>query len=67
MSDLNIFDHLTTWHELFKAGPPIIVSGLTLYGCPISDVGIMITIIYTIFLTYVLIRDKIINYHPPKE
>ena len=42
-----------------KAAPPITVSALTLFGFPISDIGIALTIVYTLLLIFLTMRDRI--------
>jgi cytochrome c-type biogenesis protein CcmH/NrfF len=39
-----------TINEVVRAAPPVGVGGLTLWGWPINEVLIVITIIYTLFL-----------------
>ena len=50
---------INTTTEAAKAAPAITVSTMVILGHPISDYAVLATLIYTLFLLYVLIRDKI--------
>ena len=54
-------------HEVVKAAPPVAVSVMSVTGITISDVALFVTIIYTLLLMFVLIRDKIWNYKDKRE
>ena len=42
--------------ELLKAAPPITVTGMTIFGFPVSDYVLLLTAIYTIFQICVLVK-----------
>ena len=44
--------------ESAKAAPPAAVAGLTLLGVPVSDVLVVIMIVYTLCQLFFLLRDK---------
>lgn len=44
--------------EAVKAAPPTTVSGLLIFGIPLSDAVLLLTGIYTLFMFYFLLRDK---------
>jgi hypothetical protein len=44
--------------ESVKATPPAAVVSLSLFGVQLNDAMILITIVYTTFQLYFLIRDK---------
>ena len=44
--------------EMAKASPPVAVAGLTVFGIPLNEVLIILTIGYTVLQTYFLLRDK---------
>jgi hypothetical protein len=60
---LDLINHPITEsvQTVIKSSPPMVVTGLTLYGTPISDIGIACTIIYTVLLIIGQIR-KLITY-----
>lgn len=47
-----------TMSEVIKAAPTITVGGLTLFGVGLADWVLLVTLIYTVFQLYFLIRDK---------
>ena len=47
--------------DAVKTFPPIVVSGMTLFGYQISDIGIIITIFYTLLMIFVTLRDRVFN------
>lgn len=44
--------------ESAKAAPPAAVMGLTLFGVPVSDVLVVVMIVYTLCQLFFLLRDK---------
>ena len=44
--------------EASKAAPPVTVGGLSFVGVPLSDILIIITIVYTVLQIVFLLRDK---------
>ena len=44
--------------EAAKAAPTVTVGGLTLFGVVLSDWVMILTIIYTLFQLFFLLRDK---------
>jgi hypothetical protein len=44
--------------EGLKAAPTLTVGGLTLFGVGLSDWVLLATLVYTVFQTYFLLRDK---------
>lgn len=50
--------HTDTVVEATKAIPPLVVGGITLLGVGLSDWVLFLTIIYTAFQLYFLLRDK---------
>jgi type III secretory pathway component EscV len=56
---------INTTVEAVKAAPAITVSTMVILGHPISDYAVLATLVYTLFLLYVLIRDKI--YEPAQK
>ena len=55
-------EHLIS-SSVVKAAPPVGVSTLTLMGYNMSNLLVMLTIIYTSCLLFVLIRDKFVNHY----
>ena len=53
--------------DLLKAAPPVSVGTLTLMGYNLSDFALIITIIYTLCMLFVLIRDKFVGYYRRKD
>jgi hypothetical protein len=51
--------------EAVKAGPPVTVGGLTVFGVGLSDWVLIATLVYTVLQLYFLLRDK--WYRPRKE
>lgn len=49
--------------DILKASPPISVATLTLFGYNLSNVALIITIVYTLCLFFVLIRDKFVGHY----
>lgn len=43
-------DYTSTLSEAGKAAPPLSVGGLTLFGIPLPDVVMVMTLIYTIWV-----------------
>lgn len=56
-----------TLAEASKAAPPVTVGGLTLAGVPLSDVLIIVTIVYTLLQVFFLLRDKWYNPRKAKK
>lgn len=48
-------------NEIIKNVPPVTVVGIHLFGYAISDVTLMCTAIYTLFLLFFLLKDKIFD------
>lgn len=48
----------TVTEAIVKASPPLGVGGLTLFGVPVNSILVVLTIIYTVFQLYFLLRDK---------
>lgn len=44
-----------------KVTPPILVNSFTLFGHPLSDFALILTIVYTSIMIFVTVRDKIFN------
>ena len=42
--------------ELLKAAPPLTITGMTIFGFPVSDYVLLLTAIYTIFQICVLVK-----------
>jgi len=59
-------EHLIS-SSVAKATPPVSVSTLTLLGYNLSNVLVILTIIYTSCLLFVLIRDKFIGHYSSKD
>lgn len=57
-----IHEHSTSV-DMIKATPPVSVTTLTLMGHSVSDVLVVLTIIYTSCMLFVLIRDKFIGHY----
>jgi hypothetical protein len=51
--------------ESVRLGPPAAVAGLSLWGVSLQDWVLVITLVYTIFSLFFLLRDKL--YRPWKE
>lgn len=49
---------LDTAQEVVRASPPVVATGLTLFGVSLSDWLIILTIIYTVAQLHFLLRDK---------
>lgn len=49
-----------TLNEVVRAAPPVSVGGLTLWGTPLSEWVLLLTIVYTVFL----IVDKAFSIWP---
>lgn len=54
-------------NELIKVAPPVGVGTLTLLGYNLSDIALIITIVYTLCVFFVLIRDKFIGHYLRKS
>jgi hypothetical protein len=48
-------------HEAAKVSPSIFVSGMVLLQQNISEIAVVLTIIYTIIMIFITIRDKILK------
>ena len=46
-----------------KASPIVAIAGLSFFGIQLADWEYIIAMIYSLFLLFVLIRDKIWHYH----
>jgi ABC-type phosphate/phosphonate transport system permease subunit len=58
-------DNTSILHEAVKAAPSIVVSGLVVMGQHLSDIAIVLTILYTSIMIFITLRDKI--YKPYKR
>lgn len=50
--------HSSVAVEALRAGPSVTVGGLTLFGVGLPDIVMIVTLVYTIFQLYFLLRDK---------
>lgn len=44
--------------DMAKVSPPATVVSLTVFGVGMSDVVLLLTAVYTVFMLYFLLRDK---------
>lgn len=48
--------------EVARAAPPVVATGLTIFGVSLNDILVMVTIVYTIAQAHFLFREKSVIY-----
>jgi antibiotic biosynthesis monooxygenase (ABM) superfamily enzyme len=47
--------------QVLKAAPPLLVSTSTVFGIPLQDWVFIVTIVYTLFQLYYLLKEKLVR------
>jgi hypothetical protein len=61
MKDENSEPSILPFHEIMLGSPSAGVSMLVLFGIPLTQWVLLVTLVYTVCLLFVLVRDKIWN------